>query len=284
MFCNVGAVQSLYSYDAAKRHFESTPLPRTKRRGEPLWYENERPLSGDRQWHYRVVQGVQEAYYDACLYQTTMVRWHKPAEDGTQRVQVHYDSRNASVHFLWRMGFGRQVRMCFVEGGEAVIPVVVNAQRSGGWWALDLVYAHERVIKEHSWHAPLGVRATSADARKYRRELLKFFDPWVRILARTAGPRASFGLPEVLVRGRVDAAMQAGEGEVLAHTVSVLRDRANYHYDCRKQDASADESEAYVRAHLCRDILKASKVRSLDIVKLLDNWLEEYPRSVIGRY
>jgi hypothetical protein len=100
------------TYAAAHRHFTRTELPKTKRRGTAIWSSDERPLGNKTLWHYRLEASRQgndtgPDYYEVCLYNTTMARFHRPEADGSEiREYVTHSSKASSTFMSSVLGIG----------------------------------------------------------------------------------------------------------------------------------------------------------------------------------
>jgi hypothetical protein len=103
MYSNCSSLSSITSYAAAHVHFGTTKRPITRRRGSRIWADDARPLGDTRQHHYRIEQGSDAAYYDVCLYQTVMARFHRPKEDSSYAIEYTSHSSNTSSQFMWRV-------------------------------------------------------------------------------------------------------------------------------------------------------------------------------------
>jgi hypothetical protein len=93
------------TYAAAHRHFTRTDWPKTKRHGSDLWAAYERPLGNKTLWHYRLEASRQgndagPDYYEVCLYNTTMARFHRPEADGSEMREYVTHGSNASSAFM----------------------------------------------------------------------------------------------------------------------------------------------------------------------------------------
>ena len=176
-FSNLGGCYSIHNYEAAQAHWDRTPLP-----GKPgsklraQWYNgNEaRPLDDERKHHYRIEHHTYhertsfsgepipaQDYYDVCLYHTAMVRYHKPLPDGTRCVEYTNDNRNLSHQFMWRMGFGPELKI-----GDVVVPVAYKELGTTIW-----TDAAGKLLKDKSHHAPIYKYVTSPEQKAWRKTL-----------------------------------------------------------------------------------------------------------------
>lgn len=192
MFCNFSGMSGLHNYAQAKAYFDETEWPCNKTRGSYMWEEHQRPLDGKLKWHLRIerhMRGGQETF-SLCLYQTEMVRYYPPGDDGFARVLLHTDGRNASSQFMWRSAWSThsikrydQARKC-----EVVIPLTRNARHDDGYWSADLRMRNGTIDVSRSWHVPMAKRVTSVERKRERRTALK---PVEHILAFAAQVRDS---------------------------------------------------------------------------------------------
>ena len=282
MFSKTHSISSILSYAGADTHFKRYERPATRRGGRPLWSDNERPLDGNNQWHYRLEQGPDASYYDACLYHATMVRWHRPEQDGTRRVQVHHDERNTSTQFLWRMGWRRDNNFNFVDGGKACVPMIGNQLREGEYGALDLCYAQDgRVIKERSWHAPLRKAVTKPETLRYRRVMLAFFDTILHMIARVGEGGALYHTgPRVMDRGDPDRAYE-GDEAALGRVLESMRCVGSAYYNSCKAVGHAYCVQVAV-SEMRKAVLNHTTRRLRDAWEPLPDWQETYPKNNIS--
>jgi len=148
-----------HSWEQADKLFEK-PAPRGA-----AWRDYQRPLYNNRSWHYRVERGDDGAYYDLCLYHTSMIRYHKPYGDGTHRVEVRGYNSTASWEFLWRNGFSRITTL-----GTRLLPLSCNPKK--GLFSASLLYEGPEVLFEDSYHDPAFTRYSTKEDKEKRAELL----------------------------------------------------------------------------------------------------------------
>lgn len=148
-----------HSWEQADKLFEK-PAPRGA-----AWRDYQRPLYNNRSWHYRVERGDDGAYYDLCLYHTSMIRYHKPYGDGTHRVEVRGYNSTASWEFLWRNGFSRVTPV-----GGRLLPLSCNPKK--GLFSASLLYEGSKVLFEDSYHDPAFTRYSTKEDKEKRAELL----------------------------------------------------------------------------------------------------------------
>jgi hypothetical protein len=95
---NIHALPAITSYEQAKKWFDKTAKPPRSVK----WNDHERPLKDVSAWHYRLERGVNEAYFDVCLYHTKMIRYLKPDQFGYRLVYIRGDNSKTSRKFLAR--------------------------------------------------------------------------------------------------------------------------------------------------------------------------------------
>jgi hypothetical protein len=174
MFSNISGCFSIHNYDAARLHFARTPAPNAKRRGSSVWSDNQRPLDDERKHHYRIEHHTYPErtsfsgetipardFYDVCLYHTAMVRYHKPLPDGSRCVEYTNHGTNLSKQFMWRMGFGPELKI-----GDVVVPVAYKELGTTIWRD-----ANGQLIKEKSHHAPVYKYVTSPEQKAWRKTM-----------------------------------------------------------------------------------------------------------------
>lgn len=171
-----GSMDSIPSFEAAKQHYERTPHPRARSRGDLLFEENERPLDGERQRHKRLVRNA-DGSFGVVLYETEMIRYYPPAEDGSTRVKLRHHDSVSSNAFMSRHGFSYPGEMVRVRFGQFVrVPLIGNVYHDDGYWAADLVFnARDQLDIARSWHAPIEKIVTTTARRKERKEVAKCF-------------------------------------------------------------------------------------------------------------
>ena len=183
-----GNMYSIPSFDAAKRHYERTPHPRARSRGDLLFKENERPLDGDRQWHKRMSFNANDGSYSVWLYETEMLRYFAPDAAGRTRALVAYHGSTSSSAFMWRHGWSLGSGNVFdTAQGKVWVPLSCNARHPYEYWAADLVLDERRLLlPSESWHVPLSRAITSPERRRERRAVAKHFAHLVKFAAQTA--------------------------------------------------------------------------------------------------
>ena len=234
MFSNISGCSSIHRYEDAARHWGRTPLP--GRPGSKLraqWYNGNdaRPLDDERKHHYRIEHHTYpertsfsgepipaQDFYDVCLYHTAMVRYHKPLPDGTRCVEYTNHSKNLSKQFMWRMGFGPELKI-----GDVVVPVAYKELGTTIWRD-----ANGQLIKEKSHHAPVYKYVTSPEQKAWRetmkestRNLVTLFEIGIQLPEPGGGKRgrhdgAPFKGVNVLFSTR--QALRYFDGEVIEST------------------------------------------------------------------
>jgi hypothetical protein len=95
---NLSGLPIITSYEQAKKWFDKTAKPPRSVK----WNDHERPLKNVSAWHYRLERGVNEAYFDVCLYHTKMIRYLKPDQFGYRLVYIRGHNSQTSRKFLAR--------------------------------------------------------------------------------------------------------------------------------------------------------------------------------------
>jgi hypothetical protein len=90
---------SIRNYAAAERHFNATK-PVKSRTGK--WDSDERPLRRRSQLHYRLKHGTWQGrnFYDLVHYQTTLIRYWEPFDNGDAVVSLLYHGSTSSRDFM----------------------------------------------------------------------------------------------------------------------------------------------------------------------------------------
>ena len=212
------SMYSIPSFDEAKRHYERTPHPRARSRGDLIFEENERPLDGARQHHKRLVLN-KDGSFGVVLYETEMIRYYPPAEDGSKRVKLYHHGSVSSSAFMWRHGWslGNGAKFDTYEG-PVWVPLLCNARHPHEYWSADLVFdARDRLIVEKSWHVQMAKILTSPERKRARREVVKRFAHLVKFAAQTVSEAWRPGAiePKDAIRGVFYDDSKAAESDVL---------------------------------------------------------------------
>lgn len=164
MFSKTSALAAVMSYEAAHTRFNKTPISR--RAG---WTDMQRPLCGPRAWHYRIERaqreeaGLPPAYYDICLYHTTMVRYYRPLEDGHRRVSYTNHYSMTSKSFLSRVCNVRNVLyLRDTQGTQRYVPVAYTEMGTTLWHD-----ATGALVVDRSRHAPIVALSTPPDKKAW---------------------------------------------------------------------------------------------------------------------
>lgn len=90
---------SIRNYAAAERHFNETK-PVKSRTGK--WDSDERPLRRRSQHHYRLKHGTWQGrnFYDLVLYETTLIRYWEPFDNGDAVVSLLHHGSISSRSFM----------------------------------------------------------------------------------------------------------------------------------------------------------------------------------------
>lgn len=165
---------SVPTYEAALKHWQRTPLPRGRK-----WDADERPLADNRKHHYRLVIGGDADYFDAVLYDTRMMRVHKPTPDG-RRVQYTWRSTNTSDAFLWQVcHVGKVLSLRTTDGRDVQVPIGTTELGTDIWFA-DL---NSRTIDvSRSRHEPVARLVRSLELLQWRKDMLTNLAPLFQIL------------------------------------------------------------------------------------------------------
>jgi len=220
---NIRHIGSVNSYAKAKAFYESTPLPtwRTKR----IWEDNERPLHGKYQRHYRIVKVDQG--YELHLYKQIMARFHHPDADGNELRQYSYHSSSTSKQFMDRVLNVTFDQPCLTTTGDvALVPI------RGGLEDTKLLFDNRnQIIVDRSTHMQL-YRSISNDEDKMRNKAIRdFFRPFVSV--------CMFRIPEYLDGFRYDHSkgIPFGQGSTVSYGE---RESMRDFFNCPDSDAIRD--------------------------------------------
>jgi len=221
---NIRHIGSVNTYAKAKAFYESTPLPkwRTKR----IWEDNERPLQGKYQHHYRLVK-VDEETYELHLYHKIMARFHRPDADGNELRQYAHDGRITSKQFMYHVLNVTCDQPCLTTTGDvALVPI------RGDLRDTELLFDNRnRLIVDRSSHMQL-YRAMSTDEDKMRNKAVRdFFRPFVTV--------CMFRMPEYLEGFRYDYSkgIPFGQGSTVSYGE---RESMRDFFNCPDSDAIRD--------------------------------------------
>jgi hypothetical protein len=220
---NIRNIGCVHTYAGAKAFFERTPLPTWRKK--KIWEDNERPLHGKYQHHYRVVKVEQG--YELHLYNQIMARFHHPDADGNELRQYSYHSSMTSTQFMhhvlkvtWAQPFQT------TTGDVALVPI------RGGLNDTELLFDNRnRLIVERSSHMQL-YRAVSTDEDKMLNKAVReLFKPFVTV--------CMFRLPEYLANFSYDynKAIPFGDGAGVTHSE---RSKMLDFFNCPDSDAARD--------------------------------------------
>jgi len=190
---SVHNISPIAGFPQARRYFESTRKPPRSKR----WEEHQRPLYKVSAPHYRIecFDGATEAdsYYDIVHYQTPLLRYFAPKEDGSYAMLVNYYYSLTSRKLLARMRYGTGSGFSSVEEGKRVRIPMRHACKEDytapngvtvpkGWSAL-LTYKESGMLDvSRSAHGPVHVFHTSRERRAERSTFFKQIRPYVDIL------------------------------------------------------------------------------------------------------
>lgn len=170
---NMHGTPQLTNWYAADGYFKDRKKPRTSR-----WNENERPLRDTRSKHLALVSsftnGVQ--HYDLCLYQTPLIRYYKPSENGEQAVHLQNHWSISSRLFLdWHSWWHGKL---LPHDGDDYFKLPISHEY--GWanhfwgdnFTVRLVLdARSVVLRDRSAYVPVFRRSSSATMRARRKAL-----------------------------------------------------------------------------------------------------------------
>ena len=220
---NIRNIGSVNTYAKAKVFFENTALP--KWRTKKIWEDNERPLSGRRQHHYRIVK-VDQAY-ELHLYHQVMARFSQPDADGNELRQYSYHSSVTSKQFMYyvvNVGFDQAFATSTSE--VALVPI------RGDLRDTQLLFDNRnRLIVDRSTHMQL-YRSVSTDEDKMRNKAVRdFFRPFVTV--------CMFRMPEYLEGFRYDyrKGIPFGQGATVSYGE---RENMRDFFNCPDSDAIRD--------------------------------------------
>lgn len=168
------------NFAAAAKYFEATKRPPRSTK----WSEDERPLRDARSYHYRIVQGLDGAYYDLCLYQTVMARYWQPDAQGHERRQYIGNGSQTSRNFMWDvLGIGRASSTIDTNGRRVLLPVTCAAMEQSKFSVDAFFTADDALVIERSKHTPI-FKVVSHDSDKLSRaHAKKLFEPVLTLAA-----------------------------------------------------------------------------------------------------
>ena len=222
---NIRHIGSINTYAKAKAFYESTALP--KWRTKKIWEDNERPLQGKYQHHYRIVKVEQG--YELHLYHQIMARFWHPDADGNELRQYSYHSSVTSKQFMYHvLNVTFEQPFQTTTGDAALVPI------RGDLRDTELLFDNRnRLIVDRSTHMQL-YRSISNDEDKMRNKAVRdFFRPFVSV--------CMFRLPEYLERFHYDEEKGCpfGTGATVSYGE---RERLRDFFNCPDSDAIRDKA------------------------------------------
>lgn len=171
---NTGDLPRISSYEQAQNWFNKAHNPvRSKK-----WSSNQRPLRNTRSTHLRIehhlVNGVD--CYDMCLYQTPLIRFFQPNEQGERAVWMQNHYSNSSANFMWTMGWYNRMDLQTTEGVEFPLFVSDQSQVAVDLWddpftCKVVLNSEGKVIANKSAYIPAMRKSSSATHRAKRKAL-----------------------------------------------------------------------------------------------------------------
>jgi hypothetical protein len=205
MFGNMRVLWDAPSYEVARKRFNAAPAPRTQKQKEQ-WGRDARPLDNLRKWHYRIERARHDdspepAYFDVCLYHTTMARFYKPEPDGCRRVEYTFHGSVTSTQFMWRVvGInGRTLHYEHTDLGHPVdVPVSYKSLGTTLWFD-----AEDRLLTARSKHVQAYRSIASPELREWRRGMRKALESFLMLMEMRlptiefarGGPASRYGHP-----------------------------------------------------------------------------------------
>lgn len=178
MMINTYNVASIFNYEQAHQHFETTRYPARSRK----WQPHQRPLRNTASPHLRIekltVHGV--PCYDLVLYDTPLVRYFEPQPNGEHAVWLlnHYSC--SSQKFLWNARWHNRKKLTTTDGTEFQLQLSgssgVAVKVWGDPFTCKLVFdAEHRVIIHKSAHIPFCRKVSTTTHRAKRKRLREHF-------------------------------------------------------------------------------------------------------------
>jgi hypothetical protein len=203
MFGNMRVLWDAPSYEVALKRFNDATAPRTPKQKE-RWGRDARPLDNLRKRHYRIERAryddsPEPAYFDVCLYHTTMARFYKPEPDGCRRVEYTFHGSVTSTQFMWRVvGInGRTLHYEHTDLGYPVdVPVSYKTLGTTLWFD-----SKGRLLTARSSHVQVYRSIASPELREWRKGMRKALEPFLMLMEMRlptiefAGGASSYGHP-----------------------------------------------------------------------------------------
>ena len=162
------------SFEHAEQYFNETKKPRSVR-----WCDHQRPLRDTRSTHLRIDKGHYNGVdcYDLVLYQTALVRYFRPNEQGERAVWLLNHYTKSSQKFLYASGWWNRKMFKRDDGKDFQLQMSsqtsVATQLWGDHFTTKLVFnANKEVMVDKSVHVPFTRRMTSSNQRARRKEFL----------------------------------------------------------------------------------------------------------------
>lgn len=222
---NIRNIRTINTYAKAKAFFEKTPLPTWRKKR--IWADNERPLHGRYQHHYRIVKVDQG--YELHLYNQIMARYWHPDSDGNELRQYSHDHSMTSSQFMhYVVGVSWNHILTTTKGDVVLVPI------RGGLEDTELLFdSNDKLIVERSNHMQLYRKVSNDSDKAHNKKVRELFKPFVNI--------CMFRLPEYFNNFKYDynkAVPFGGGAGIDRHESAVLND----FFNCPDAEAIRDKA------------------------------------------
>jgi len=222
---NLRNIDTLNNYAKAKWFFDSRPLPTWRKK--KIWQDNERPLWGKYQHHYRIVKVEQG--YELHLYDQIMARYHHPDANGLELRQYAGSTNMTSKQFMAEvLNVTPNQPFHTTLGDVALVPIRGKLEDTSL-----LFDARNALVVKGSNHTQLFKRVSLQEDIARNKAVRDFFRPFVTV--------CMFRMPEYLNWFKYDGqkAIPFGQGASVYHTErTAMRD----FFSCPESDMIRDSA------------------------------------------
>lgn len=181
---DTNSMKRLSTYENAEKWFNEIG-PRKSRR----WQSDERPLRDTRSTHLalRQTEHLGVPCYDLVLYQTPLIRYFKPNQDGERAIWLQNYPSQSTQKFMWAHGWSCGTKM--LDQNDKVCRVIATTQTRlaselwGDEFTCKMVFdANNKLIRSKSAHLPIFRRSSTATMRARRKTLKQKIDVMLAML------------------------------------------------------------------------------------------------------
>jgi len=222
---NIRNIDMLNNYAKAKEFFKRKALPTWRKK--KIWEDNERPLWGKYQHHYRIVEV--DKGYELHLYNQIMARYHHPNANGLELRQYRESNSMTDKHFMdYVVGVAPNQTFRTTTGEMALVPVRGQLEDT------ELLFdKNNSLVVSGSKHTQLYRKVSLKEDRERNKEVRDFFKPFITV--------CMFRMPEYLERFLYDREKAVPFGYGAGVTYSERNELRDF-YNCPDSDTVRDRA------------------------------------------